>query len=360
MAVRATPRESASSEKVPSRRLIHRWFAAKSLAMKMSGQPSPSKSATTIPSPGPGFSPIRELTVTSSNDTARRGTWRPDRGCGTICSTMARIDPESNTPGRTGRGAACGGIVVDIVDNAEVEPAIAVVIEERCGRGPLKVDETGFRRHVDEAHASLVQQQFHAVHLGDEEIGLAVVVDVAHRDAHVPAGEIEPRAWRHILKGVIRFLSEDFVGAGRLGTGVGEEDQVEQSVAIQVHDGAARAHVLIHEVLRHIAGVVDEVHAGAVGDVFEPHWTFGNIPRFALRFTCGRPIPLAATDDWGRHHERATTDEDGLTNPVIHVQSRASALGNDFRLIVEQQANSYKGILPILPDNRDSRSGFPA
>ena len=138
--------------------------------------------------------------------------------------------------GKPGRGTvfrsaagivtARGGVVVDVVDNTQVEPTVAVVIEERRGRCPLEVDESGFPRHVGEAHASQVQQQFHAVHLGDEEVGLAVVVDVAHGDPHVPAREIEPRARCHVLEGVVRFLTVDFIGAGRMGTGVREQDQI--------------------------------------------------------------------------------------------------------------------------------------
>src|SRR5262249_37015541 len=68
--VSAIPRDMASFLNVfPSRWFTHKWFGVPSLAIKMSGQPSPVRSAAYTPSPGAALVASPASTVTSANRT---------------------------------------------------------------------------------------------------------------------------------------------------------------------------------------------------------------------------------------------------------------------------------------------------
>ena len=198
---------------------------------------------------------------------------------------------------------------VDVIDDAEVEPAVAVVVEERGGRPPDRLRESGLRGHIDETHAALVEEQFDAMELRDDDVGFTIVIDVADGDAHVPAGEVESRTGADVFEGMIRLLAEDLVGGFRLGTPVGEQDQVGESVAIQVHDREAGPDALVEMAFfQFIAGIVDERHAGLVRNILEPGRSIGRLGFRARRRTYGNGRVSAAAPDQQEGPEREVSD----------------------------------------------------
>src|SRR5262249_51405182 len=151
-------------------------------------------------------------------------------------------------------------------DDDEVEPAVAVEIDE-AGRGaPEGAVEAGRAGDVEELAAALVEEQPEAAVLGDEDVGPAVVVDVADGHAHVMAGEVEPGAGADVLKLAAGELPEEPVGGFRLGPGVLQEEDVQAAVAVEVEQGGAGPDDLGEEVavLGHGPRVVDEVQADLV------------------------------------------------------------------------------------------------
>src|SRR5205823_12146993 len=89
--------------------------------------------------------------------------------------------------------AGPGGVVVDVVDDDKVEPAVLVVVEESGRRAPGGVVQAGFPGHLDEFPLALVEEQADAAILGTQVIGTAIVVDIANGHAHTVAGDIEAR-----------------------------------------------------------------------------------------------------------------------------------------------------------------------
>src|SRR6266404_4238025 len=89
-----------------------------------------------------------------------------------------------------GAGTRLGGVVIDIVDHHEIEPAIAVVIDKTCRSGPVQVLQAGFLGNLAESAAALIEKESGTAELCDEHVGPAVVVDVADGHAHAVAGNI--------------------------------------------------------------------------------------------------------------------------------------------------------------------------
>ena len=76
-------------------------------------------------------------------------------------------------------GDACLGRVPADVDQQQIEPAVAVVVEEHAPRRVADVVQAGGGGDVAEAALAVVlEQHVAAAHGRDVEIGVAVVVDV--------------------------------------------------------------------------------------------------------------------------------------------------------------------------------------
>src|SRR5438094_717254 len=119
-----------------------------SFATKTSGQPSPLKSATTTPSPAPLRSSLAGP-VTSSNR----------------------------------------ALVIHVVGDDQIEPAVAVVVEEGRGHAPFRTLETRVLRDVFERPVVAVHEQAKTAVFRDHNIRPSVVVDVADGDPHAVAGD---------------------------------------------------------------------------------------------------------------------------------------------------------------------------
>ena len=89
---------------------------------------------------------------------------------------------------RAGAGLGRGGeIEAQVVGDEQVEPAVPVVVDERAAGAPTRPGrgEPGRRGHVLESPDAVAIQHVLPVG-GDEQIGPAVVVEVARADARRP------------------------------------------------------------------------------------------------------------------------------------------------------------------------------
>lgn len=167
-----------------------------------------------------------------------------------------------------------GGVVIQVIDDDEVEPAVPIVIEE-VGRGrPEGILQSRFVRDVPKGAVAVVQKQAHAAVLRDEHVGPAIVIDVADNHARVRAGNPQTRPGGHVLEAAVPQVLVEAIGGGRTGTAARQEIEVEQSVAVEIEDGHAGAMDLGKLELADIAGIVDEVDARLVGRIHEPFGLF--------------------------------------------------------------------------------------
>ena len=122
---------------------------------------------------------------------------------------------------------------------------------------------------VGELAVAVVQEKTDAAVLGQHQVGQAVVVDVADRDAHAVAGHVEARAGADVGELAGRSLAKQLVFLA-VGAAVVNEVDIEQPIAVEVEERHPRSHELRQEVAAHRPGIVDEIQAALVGNVHEP------------------------------------------------------------------------------------------
>ena len=131
----------ASFLNVPSFWFTQRWFGVPSLAISRSGQPSPVKSAAYTPSPGAAFVASPAGTVTSANRTGLPSPGPRLRNSRGMVPGNDLGPQKSRLP--SGLVARPGRVVVEVVDDDQVEPAVPVVVDERGRGAPVRVDDAG-------------------------------------------------------------------------------------------------------------------------------------------------------------------------------------------------------------------------
>src|SRR5205807_2709277 len=87
----------------------------------------------------------------------------------------------------------------------------AVVVDEGGRGAPGGIVKAGLLCHVGEGAVAVVEEELDAVVLSDEDVGPAVVVDVADRDAHVVTGDVQAGTGADVLEGAIGLLPEQLV-----------------------------------------------------------------------------------------------------------------------------------------------------
>ena len=161
--------------------------------------------------------------------------------------------------------------------DVQVEVAVAVEVGERGGGRPVAVAaEAGGVRGVLEGAVAAVAVKGVGPPAGDEQVGVAVVVDVADGDAvAISAGEGgDPGGFGGVLEGAVAAIVEEAVAvggparAGRERASLGGVD-VEPAVAVVVEQAQARAHRLGDLSLLAGAGIVAEAEADGLGVVGE-------------------------------------------------------------------------------------------
>lgn len=81
--------------------------------------------------------------------------------------------------------AIVGELPFRVVDDPEIELAVAVKIEPAGGDGPTFVLDAGFDSDVFEAAVAEIVIQRAAADAGDEDVGFAVIIEIGDGDAHV-------------------------------------------------------------------------------------------------------------------------------------------------------------------------------
>ena len=119
---------------------------------------------------------------------------------------------------------------------------------------------------------------------GDEQVGMAVVVVVAHGHAHAvsasPGDRGDAGFLGHVLEGAVAAVAEEPIAGGRSASLPGpparaaqgsalDAIDVEPAVAVEVEQADAARHRLGQQVLRGLAVVEDEAKAGGLGVVDE-------------------------------------------------------------------------------------------
>ncbi len=136
-----------------------------------------------------------------------------------------------------------------IVDDIEIEIAVAVGIEE-AGRGPPgPVADSGRFGHVLERRVAAIAQQGVAADVADVEVGIAVAVVVAPGYSHAVAAVLAAAVLSaDEMSG--RGLEEESVSdVAVVGVGALHEVEVEPVVAVEIDDRDAGPHVLAHPLL---------------------------------------------------------------------------------------------------------------
>src|SRR5262245_59934348 len=83
-------------------------------------------------------------------------------------------------------------IVTEVADDDQIEPAVAVVVEEASRRGPEGIVDPCLLGDVAELATAEVEEKPDVAVFGKEHVGQPVVVDVADGYAHAVTGHVEP------------------------------------------------------------------------------------------------------------------------------------------------------------------------
>ena len=211
-----------------------------------------------------------------------------------------------------GRGALLvqGDAPLRVVADEQIEPAVAVVVEERSGRAPLPVIAAALGGHVGEGTASVVAQQVVGAEVEQVQIEVAVVVVVAGHDTHVVRGRPEACALRDVgesqepraVGADLEVVAVEAAGERQRMLGLEHrvlepisleqralaEVDVEIAVAVVVEDRDAPAQHLGEVELAHHAVEMDEVEAGLLRHLAEDRLRIAGGRRRAGRGRCTR------------------------------------------------------------------------
>ena len=239
-------------------------------------QPSSSKSATPMPIPLPTWARMPDAAETSAKVPSPL-LWKSDVRQALVLLRVAVV-------GRLGspQTGSWRGIPDDVVGDEEVEPPVAVEVDEGGGDRPQRAvlrvaaREAGGLGDVLEGAVAVVAEERVAAQAGDEEVGVAVVVVVAGGDAEVVAPPGHARRLGHVGEGAVARC------CGRGGSSMRgpssprramrravHDVDVEPAVVVVVEEGHARDHRLRLVLARRAAGVGHEAHAARGGDLLE-------------------------------------------------------------------------------------------
>ncbi len=182
---------------------------------------------------------------------------------------MAEIGPRRRAE------AALRRIVIDIMDDDQVEPAVAIEIDKAGRSGPMDAIETRFLGDLRKRAVAIVEKQPHAAVFGQHDVGPTVVVHVADRHAHVVAVDSQAGFIGHVLEAAVGQLLKKLVTGRGIGPAVLQQVNVEKTVVIEIEQGGAGAHDLRHEITADRPGVVDEIEADLLRYVGERSLVLG-------------------------------------------------------------------------------------
>src|SRR5262249_27685302 len=103
-------------------------------------------------------------------------------------------------------------LVLDVIDDHQVEPAVPVVIHKGRRRAPERVVQPPLPGDVGEGAILVIEDQPDAAVLGDEHVGPAIIVDVADGYPQAGAFEVQARALADVGEAAVLLLAEEPVG----------------------------------------------------------------------------------------------------------------------------------------------------
>jgi hypothetical protein len=118
---------------------------------------------------------------------------------------------------------------LDVVAHVQVEEAVAVEVAPGAAGSEMRVGQAGPGRHIDEVAAAaavrLVVVQRHAAEPRDDQVVVAVVIEVADGAAQAVAGAVEPHLGRDVGERAVAVVAVQLAGGGG-GGGVGPDRAV--------------------------------------------------------------------------------------------------------------------------------------
>ena len=197
---------------------------------------------------------------------AAREPGRPARDRHSLVATQARL-----------RRRVAVELDVDVVGGEEVEPAVAVVVDEGAARSPARARaaQTGLDGHVLEAPVALVPVEVVLSPVRDVQVDVSVVVVVAGAGALPPPALGEAGLLRDVGEAAVAAIPVEVIRRLRparesLERRAVDQEHVLPAVAVVVEEGDAAARRL-EQVLVLLAAPVDRerVEAGLPGGILE-------------------------------------------------------------------------------------------
>src|SRR5262249_52753548 len=137
--------------------------------------------------------------------------------------------------------------VIDEAADEQVQATVVVVIEPHGARSPARQAQTGFRGHISECAVAVVVIKNATTVGGDEEVGVTVVVVIAHGYAHPEGGpgadagflgDIGERAVAIVL---VERVTKWFRGLEEIRRAAVYQVQIHPSVVVVVEERATGA-----------------------------------------------------------------------------------------------------------------------
>src|SRR5690242_4379838 len=148
--------------------------------------------------------------------------WEPVLGCYVCERTITIVVKELHRLGTihvgmaiTGANRVGAGLPVAIVGNEKVEVAVVVVVDPRCGNGPIFFErrkvEAGFSRDVGKRAIAIVAIKLVAMDAGDEQILVAIVVVIAYGDTYTKSFSGETSLCGDIAESAVAIVAVETI-----------------------------------------------------------------------------------------------------------------------------------------------------
>ena len=134
-------------------------------------------------------------------------------------------------------------IVDEVMDDIEVEIAVAVVVKERGPRAPIGFINARASRRVDKGSIAVVEVEGILQEVTDINIRIAVAVHVADGDPISVALVVKPSGAGDFNKVPPRLLPEQLIGSGRIGLvgrRMANQVNIQVSILVRVEQGNPR------------------------------------------------------------------------------------------------------------------------
>ena len=177
------------------------------------------------------------------------------------------------------------GILVDlpmaVVDDKEIEQSIVVVVEPARSDGPhflamgVRSSDAGFGCYVGEGSVAVVAKELVAGNIGDEDVRIAVVVEVADGDAHAVACASDTRFFSDVGECAVMVIAEEAIPVSRCrlfkrrDLGAVDAVNVEKAVVVEVKQSDTGNHGFGLVLVGCSAVASYEVEARSLGDLVE-------------------------------------------------------------------------------------------